>query len=138
MGFLVVMVLTVVLVVGIRESASANNVMVGIKLLAIVVFCIAASRYIQPSNWKPFAPNHMQGILTGGAIVFFTYIGFDSVSTAAEECTKSQARFARRNSGLALRLHLLYVAVALILTGIQRWNTLGNAAPVAHALEASA
>jgi APA family basic amino acid/polyamine antiporter len=136
MGFLVVMVLTVVLVVGIRESASANNVMVGIKLLAIVVFCIAASRYIQPSNWKPFAPNHMQGILTGGAIVFFTYIGFDSVSTAAEECKNP-----KRDLPVGILVSLFvcaffYVAVALILTGIQRWNTLGNAAPVAQALEA--
>ena len=136
MGFLVVMVLTVVLVVGIRESASANNVMVGIKLLAIVVFCIAASKYIQPSNWKPFAPNHMQGILTGGAIVFFTYIGFDSVSTAAEECKNP-----KRDLPIGILVSLFvcsffYVAVALILTGIQRWNTLGNAAPVAQALEA--
>jgi APA family basic amino acid/polyamine antiporter len=136
MGFLIVMLLTVLLVIGIRESAGANNVMVGIKLLAIVVFCIAASKYVQPSNWKPFFPNHWQGVLTGGAIVFFTYIGFDSVSTAAEEC-----RSPRRDLPIGILVSLVvcsffYIAVALVLTGIQRWDTLRNAAPVANALEA--
>ncbi len=136
MGFAIVMILTVLLVAGIRESAGANNLMVGIKLLAIVVFCIAASKYIQPSNWKPFFPNHTQGVLTGGAIVFFTYIGFDSVSTVAEECKDP-----KRDLPIGILVSLfvcsfLYIAVALVLTGIQRWSTLGNAAPVAQALEA--
>ncbi len=85
-GFIIVMLLTVLLVRGIRESAAANSVMVGIKLVAIIVFCVVASRYVQPANWKPYFPNGWQGVLTGGAIVFFAYIGFDSVSTAAEEC----------------------------------------------------
>ena len=136
MGFVVVMTLTVLLVAGIRESAGANTVMVAIKLLAIAVFCIAASKYIHPSNWKPFFPNHTQGVLTGGAIVFFTYIGFDSVSTAAEECKDP-----KRDLPIGILVSLfvcsfLYITVALVLTGIQRWNTLGNAAPVAKALEA--
>jgi APA family basic amino acid/polyamine antiporter len=130
------MLLTVLLVRGIRESASANNAMVGIKLLAILVFCIAASHYVHPSNWKPFLPNGFQGVLTGGAIVFFTYIGFDSVSTAAEECKDP-----KRDLPLGILCSLavcavLYVAVAVVLTGIERWNTLDNAAPVANALEA--
>jgi APA family basic amino acid/polyamine antiporter len=136
MGFVIVMILTVLLVVGIRESSGANNLMVGIKLLAIMVFCVAASKYIHPSNWKPFAPNGFQGILTGGAIVFFTYIGFDSVSTAAEECKNP-----KRDLPIGILISLFvcsffYIAVALVLTGIQHWSTLDNAAPVAHALEA--
>jgi APA family basic amino acid/polyamine antiporter len=136
MGFVIVMLLTVLLVIGIRESTGANNTMVGIKLLAIVIFCIAASKYIHPSNWHPFAPNGFQGVLTGGAIVFFTYIGFDSVSTAAEECKNP-----KRDLPIGILVSLFvcaffYVAVALVLTGIQHWTTLDNAAPVARALEA--
>ncbi len=80
------MLLTVILVRGIRESANANNIMVLLKITAIMVFVIFASRYVHPANWHPFAPNGWPGILTGGSIIFFTYIGFDSVSTAAEEC----------------------------------------------------
>jgi APA family basic amino acid/polyamine antiporter len=136
LGFLIVMFLTVLLVRGIRESAEANNIMVGIKLLAIVIFCVVASKYIHPANYKPFLPNGWQGVLTGGAIVFFTYIGFDSVSTAAEECKNP-----KRDIPLGILISLFvcalfYVAVAVVLTGIQHWDTLNNAAPVANALEA--
>ena len=136
LGFLIVMFLTVLLVRGIRESAGANNIMVGIKLLAIVIFCVVAGKYIQPANLKPFFPNGFQGVLTGGAIVFFTYIGFDSVSTAAEEC-----RNPKRDVPLGILASLFvcaifYVAVAVVLTGIQHWDKLNNAAPVANALEA--
>lgn len=136
LGFVIVMVLTILLVRGIRESAGTNNIMVGVKLLAIVIFCVVASKYIHPENFKPFFPNGFQGVLTGGAIVFFSYIGFDSVSTAAEEC-----RNPKRDVPIGILASLLvcavfYVAVAVVLTGIQKWNTLNNAAPVANALEA--
>ncbi len=84
-AFLVVMFLTVILVRGIRESAEANNTMVILKISAIFAFIIAGAHFVHPGNWHPFAPNGLSGILTGGSIIFFTYIGFDSVSTAAEE-----------------------------------------------------
>ncbi|MGO8920763.1 MAG: amino acid permease, partial [Stellaceae bacterium] len=71
-------------------GASTNNMMVGIKLIAILIFVTAAIHFIHPTNWHPFMPNGMSGVLTGGSIIFFTYIGFDSVSTAAEECRKPQ------------------------------------------------
>jgi basic amino acid/polyamine antiporter, APA family len=134
-GFLIVMVLTILLVIGIRETAGANNIMVGIKLLAILVFIVFASKYIHPENYKPFLPNGWQGVLTGGAIVFFAYIGFDSVSTAAEECKNP-----RRDLPIGILLSLFicalfYVSVAVVLTGIQHWDQLRNAAPVAIALE---
>jgi APA family basic amino acid/polyamine antiporter len=135
-GFVVVMVLTVLLVVGIKESAQANSLMVGVKLLAIVVFIVFASKYVQPVNWKPFMPNGWQGVLTGGAIVFFTYIGFDSVSTAAEECNNP-----KRDLPLGILFSLgicavCYVAVAVVLTGIQHYSVfMGDAAPVATALK---
>jgi len=135
LGFLIVMLLTVLLVAGIRESAGANSIMVGIKLIAIFLFVVFASKYIQPTNWKPFMPNGWQGVLTGGAIVFFSYIGFDSVSTAAEECKNP-----RRDLPLGILASLfvcavLYVGVAVVLTGIQPFHIFrGDAAPVATAL----
>ena len=135
-GFLIVMILTVILVVGIRESAGANNLMVGVKIIAILVFIAAASRFIHVSNWKPFMPNGFQGVLTGGAIVFFTYIGFDSVSTAAEECQNPQKDVPIGIIASLVICAVLYVSVALVLTGIQQWPTLRNAAPVANALMA--
>jgi APA family basic amino acid/polyamine antiporter len=134
-GFLIVMLLTVLLIVGIRESAEANSVMVGIKLIAIFIFIVFASKYIHPVNWHPFMPNGFQGVLTGGAIVFFSYIGFDSVSTAAEECKNP-----KRDLPLGIMTSLficaaLYVGVAIVLTGIQPYQIFkGDAAPVATAL----
>jgi APA family basic amino acid/polyamine antiporter len=134
-GFLIVMFLTVLLVLGIRETVGANGVMVGIKLVAICLFLFFASKYIQPVNWHPFMPNGWQGVLTGGAIVFFSYIGFDSVSTAAEECKNP-----KRDLPLGILASLfvcatLYVGVAVVLTGIQPYHIFrGDAAPVATAL----
>ncbi|HLY63098.1 MAG TPA: amino acid permease [Terriglobia bacterium] len=136
MGFLVVMVLTVLLVRGIRESAGANSIMVTIKIAAILIFVFAASRYVHPANWKPFMPNGWQGVLTGGAIVFFTYIGFDSVSTAAEETRNPQKDVPFGIIASLIVCTILYVSVAVILTGIQHWKTLDNDAPVANALHA--
>jgi len=134
-GFLIVMFLTVILVRGIRESAGANSILVGIKLIVIFIFIVFASKYIKPVNWHPFMPNGWQGVLTGGAIVFFTYIGFDSVSTAAEECKNP-----KRDLPLGIMASLfvcaaLYVSVAVVLTGIQPYSIFkGDAAPVATAL----
>src|SRR5208337_1141501 len=114
-GFVVVMILTMLLVRGIKESASANTIMVGVKLTAILLFVFIASKYIHTELWHPFMPNGWQGVMTGGAIVFFTYIGFDSVSTAAEECKNP-----RRDLPLGILLSLLvctilYVSVAIVL-----------------------
>ncbi len=135
-GFLIVMILTVILVRGIRESAGANSGMVAVKIVAILVFLVAAWRYIQPSNFRPFMPNGWQGVLTGGAIVFFTYIGFDSVSTAAEETKNPQHDVPFGIIASLIICTILYCSVAIVLTGIQNWRTLNNAAPVANALEA--
>ncbi|HXM94240.1 MAG TPA: amino acid permease [Candidatus Dormibacteraeota bacterium] len=134
-GFLIVMLLTILLVIGIRESAETNSVMVGIKLVAIFVFIVFASKYIQPANWHPFMPNGFQGVLTGGAIVFFSYIGFDSVSTAAEECKNPKRDLPLGIMASLFICALLYVGVAIVLTGIQPYHIFrGDAAPVATAL----
>ncbi len=134
-GFLIVMLLTVLLIVGIRESAEANSVMVGIKLVAIFIFVVFASKYIRPVNWHPFMPNGFQGVLTGGAIVFFSYIGFDSVSTAAEECKNPKRDLPLGIMASLFICAVLYVGVAIVLTGIQPFQIFkGDAAPVATAL----
>src|SRR6202012_2681739 len=87
-AFLIVILLTVVLVRGIQESARTNNIMVLIKLVAILAFVFVGLHFIHPSYYAPFSPNGWSGVLAGGSIIFFTYIGFDSVSTASEECKR--------------------------------------------------
>ncbi len=135
-ALLILMLLTWVLVRGVKESASTNNVMVLVKIAAILIFVIGAGHAVKTSNWIPFMPNGYPGMLTGAAIVFFTYIGFDSVSTAAEECKNPQRDLPIGIIATLLICAVLYVSVALVLTGIADWHTLTGAAPVADALKA--
>ena len=135
-ALLILLVLTYILVRGVRESAKTNNVMVAIKIGAILIFVIGAARAVRVENWHPFMPNGFPGVLTGAAIVFFTYIGFDSVSTAAEECRNPQRDLPFGIIASLIVCTVLYVAVALVLTGIANWKTLGTPAPVADVLRA--
>ena len=135
-AFLIVMILTAILVRGIRESAETNNLMVALKLVAIVIFIFAAVSFIHPSNWHPFMPNGWSGVLTGGSIIFFTYIGFDSVSTAAEECRNPQRDLPIGIIATLIVCTVLYVGVAICLTGLVPWDSMvGDAAPVVNALK---
>ncbi len=134
-AFLIVMILTVILVRGIRESAETNNIMVAIKLIAILIFVFSVIGFIHPSNWRPFMPNAWSGVLTGGSIIFFSYIGFDSVSTAAEECRNPQRDLPIGIIATLVVCTVLYVAVAVCLTGLVPWQSMvGDAAPVVNAL----
>ena len=135
-AFLVVMLLTVLLVRGIRESARANNVMVLVKMAAILVFVFAGASFIKPHYWHPFMPNGWTGVLTGGSIIFFTYIGFDSVSTAAEECKNPQRDLPIGILATLVACTVLYGAVAIVLSGIVPWQSvMGDAAPVVNAIK---
>jgi APA family basic amino acid/polyamine antiporter len=135
-AFLIVMLLTVVLVRGIRESAETNNIMVLLKIGAILVFIAFGAHFIRPSNWHPFYPNGWSGVLTGGSIIFFTYIGFDSVSTAAEECKNPQRDVPIGIIATLIVCTLLYIGVAVVLTGLIKWDQLvGDAAPVVNTLK---
>jgi basic amino acid/polyamine antiporter, APA family len=135
-AFLVVMLLTVILVRGIRESARTNNILVLIKMVAILAFIFAAASFIKPVYWHPFMPNGWTGMLSGGSIIFFTYIGFDSVSTAAEECKKPQRDLPIGILTTLVACTLLYGGVAICLSGIVPWNSImGDAAPVVNALK---
>jgi len=138
-AFLIIFILTVLLVRGIRESAEANNIMVAIKIGAILIFLVVGGALVHTSNWKPFAPSGFGGIVTGGAIVFFTYIGFDSVSTAAEEAKNPQRDLPFGIIASLIVCTLLYVGVSVVLLGMMKYTTFvsGEAAeaPVAYALK---
>ena len=135
-AFIVLLLLSAILVRGVRESAKTNNAMVVIKVVAILFFVFGAAKAVNTGNWHPFLPNGFSGVLTGGAILFFTYIGFDSVSTAAEECRQPQRDMPIGIFATLAICAVLYGSVALVLTGIAHWDTLNNDAPVANALKA--
>jgi basic amino acid/polyamine antiporter, APA family len=132
---LIVMAITWLLYIGVRESTRANNVMVVVKLLVLGFFVVLGGMHIDPANYKPFAPNGWAGIHQGAAIVFFAYIGFDAISTAAEETKNPQ-----RNmpigilAGLAI-CTLIYVVVGIVATGLVPYQQLKAADPLAKALE---
>ena len=136
-AFAIVMIVTWLLLRGARESVRANNIMVVIKLLALGLFIAVGATHLQPENYVPFAPNGFTGIHQGAAIVFFAYIGFDAISTAAEE-----TRDPKRNlpigilGGLAI-CTVIYVLVGFVLTGMVPYSELGVADPLAHALNAA-
>jgi APA family basic amino acid/polyamine antiporter len=138
-AFLVVLVLTVLLVRGMRESARANNVMVAIKIFAIIVFLVVGGMLVRPANWHPFAPSGFGGVLSGGAIIFFTYIGFDAVSTAAEESGCPQRDMPIGIIASLVVCAVLYVGVALVLLGMMKYTAFASGpaadAPVAYALK---
>ena len=138
-AFLIVFVLTLLLVRGVRESAETNNVMVLIKIGAILTFLIVGGMLVNKANWVPFAPSGFAGVVTGGAIVFFTYIGFDSVSTAAEECKTPQRDLPFGIIASLVVCTILYVGVAVVLLGMMKYTTFVSGAaaeaPVAYALK---
>jgi len=134
-AFAIVMLVTWLLLMGVRESARANGIMVIIKLLALGVFIAVGLGHIQPSNYHPFAPNGLGGIQTGASIVFFAYIGFDAISTASEETIDPQRNMPR---GILLGLAVctvIYVIVGAVLTGMVPYDQLGVADPLAKALQ---
>jgi basic amino acid/polyamine antiporter, APA family len=114
----VVMAITAVLVVGIRESAAFNAVMVAIKLAVLGLFVAVGAHYIDPGNYSPFAPNGWAGIQAGAAIVFFAYIGFDAVSTVAEETRNPSRNLPIGIIGSLVICTVIYIVVAAVLTGM--------------------
>jgi APA family basic amino acid/polyamine antiporter len=135
-AFLIVLLLTVVLVRGIKESAETNNIMVLVKIAAILVFIFFGISFIHPGNYVPFSPNGWSGVLAGGSIIFFTYIGFDSVSTASEECKDPQRDVPIGILATLVVCTILYIGVAMVLTGMVPWQSVaGDGAPVVNALK---
>jgi APA family basic amino acid/polyamine antiporter len=138
-AFLIVSLITVVLVIGIRESANSNNAMVLLKIAVILFFCAVGATLIKPEYWDNpalggFAPNGWKGISAGAAIIFFSYIGFDATSTAAEE-----AKDPGKDMPFGIIMSLivctvLYIVLALVMTGMAPWNQLGTPEPMITAL----
>ena len=134
-AFAIVMFITWLLLRGARESSTANNVMVVVKLLALGLFVAVGLMNIDASNYAPFAPNGFTGIHQGAAIVFFAYIGFDAVSTAAEETRNPQRNLPIGILGGLAVCTVIYVIVGAVLTGMVRYDQLAVADPLARALE---
>jgi APA family basic amino acid/polyamine antiporter len=134
-AFGIVMLITWLLLRGARESSTANNIMVTIKLLVLGLFVAVGVGHINSANYHPFAPNGFTGIHQGAAIVFFAYIGFDAISTAAEETRNPQRNLPIGILGGLGVCTLIYVIVAAVLTGIVPFRQLAVADPLARALE---
>jgi APA family basic amino acid/polyamine antiporter len=132
---LIVLLLTALLVLGIRQSAIFNYAMVVIKLAVITVFIVAGSGYLQAENWADFAPFGFGGVLTGAGVIFFAYIGFDAVSTAAQEAVNPQKDVPFGIIASLAVCTVLYILVAAVLTGIVSYTELDVAAPIALAVD---
>jgi APA family basic amino acid/polyamine antiporter len=130
------MLITWVLVRGISESAWLNSAMVALKLLIIGFFLLVGAFYVKPANWTPFAPNGWAGISGAAAIIFFAYIGFDAVSTAAEETRNPQRDMPIGMMASLVVCTVIYIAVALVLTGLLPYRQLDTAEPLATAFSA--
>jgi len=134
-AFGIVMLITWLLLRGARESASVNNVMVVVKLLALALFVGAGLTAINPTYYTPFAPNGFTGIHQGAAIVFFAYIGFDAISTAGEETRNPQRNLPIGILGGLAICTVIYVIVGAVLTGMVPYQQLAVADPLAEALK---
>lgn len=120
---------------GIKESRNASNLMVLIKLIVVILVICVGAFYIDTSNWSPFSPNGITGILAGVSSVFFAYIGFDAISTTAEECKNPQHDLPRGILYSIVICTVLYVAIALVITGIVNYKELNVPDPLAYVFE---
>jgi basic amino acid/polyamine antiporter, APA family len=124
LSFGIIAAITVILVIGIKESARANTIMVLIKLIVLSLFIFVGFHYVKPANWTPFAPNGWAGIQAGAAIVFFAYIGFDAVSTVAEEVKNPKRDLPIGIIGSLIICTIFYIIVAAVFTGIIPYKAL--------------
>jgi APA family basic amino acid/polyamine antiporter len=132
-ALLVILAVSTLLVIGIRESARTNAVIVALKLGVILFVIVAGFSHVDPSNWRPFAPFGWSGVMAGGAIVFFSYIGFDCVTTAAEESRNPQRDMPIGILGSLAVCTLLYLAVSAVVTGMVPLSQIDTSAPLAKA-----
>lgn len=133
-AILIVLLLTIMLTKGVKESTKFAGIMVALNLLIIISFIFVGAFYVKPENWVPFAPNGFNGIFTGAFLIFFAYVGFDAISTTAEETKNPQRDLPIGIIGTLLICTVLYILAALVLTGIMHYDQIDFQAPIAHAM----
>lgn len=134
LAMLIILLLTALLIVGVKSSSRFNNMMVLVKLLVILLFISIATMEVNPANWFPFTPFGWTGVMQGASLIFFAYVGFDAVSTAAEEALHPQRDLPIGIIGSLLICTALYIIVSALLTGIVPYSTLDVASPISHSL----
>ena len=134
-ALLIVILVTYIVYIGIKESKKANNAMVMIKLAVIVFVIIAGAFYVHPTNWSNFMPNGFSGVMSGVSAVFFAYIGFDAISTTAEECENPQRDLPKAMFNTLIICTILYIILTLVLTGMTHYSKLDVADPLAFVFQ---
>ncbi len=132
-ALLITFFITWLVYAGIRESKTGGNLMVAFKLIVILLVIAIGFFYVNPSNWLPFLPNGMGGVMKGVSAVFFAYIGFDAISTTAEECKNPQRDLPKGMINSLIICTILYVLIALVLTGMVKYSSLNTGDFLAHA-----
>lgn len=134
-ALLIIIIITYLVYRGMKESRNASNLMVVVKLCIILLVIAVGIFYVDTANWHPFAPNGVGGILKGVSAVFFAYIGFDAISTTAEECKNPQRDLPRGMMWAIIICTLLYVVIALVLTGMVKYSDLNVGDPLAFVFD---
>ncbi|GAB3635415.1 hypothetical protein GCM10027422_10050 [Hymenobacter arcticus] len=129
-AFLITVAITALVYVGIKESKNASNLLVVLKLIIVAVVIVVGAFYVKPENWSPFAPHGIGGVLKGVSAVFFAYIGFDAISTTAEECKNPQRDLPKAMMYALIICTVLYVIITLVLTGMVSYKELGVGDPL--------
>ena len=130
-ALLIIILVTWLVYRGVKESKNASNLMVGVKLAIVLLVIMVGAFFVNTDNWNPFLPNGMSGVLKGVSAVFFAYIGFDAISTTAEECKDPQRDLPKGMMWSIIICTVLYVLIALVLTGMVPYNELGVGDPLA-------
>jgi APA family basic amino acid/polyamine antiporter len=131
-AFLITVLITWIIYIGIKESRKSTNVMVILKMAIILLVMVAGCFYVNTANWQPFLPNGIGGVLTGTSAVFFSYIGFDAISTTAEECKNPQRDLPKAMFNSLIICTVVYILVALVLTGMTSYTNLNVGDPLAY------
>jgi basic amino acid/polyamine antiporter, APA family len=134
-ALLITLLITTIVYIGIQESKTTSNILVLLKVTVVILVIVVGSFYVNPDNWSPFAPNGIGGVLRGVSAVFFAYIGFDAISTTAEECKNPQRDLPRAMIYVLAICTVLYILVTLVLTGMVNYKELAVGDPLAFVFE---